>query len=270
VAQQETKSNMALFKSGNPALGVDTFTSIPKAIDGDATMSLQGTVNKCAILILLLLSAAVYGWKIYTPPAYPLDNSPGVALLLYGSNLGAIFLCILIASRVRIAPYLTWLYSVLEGLALGIISKAFNANYPGIVAHSILLTIFVFVVLLVIYKLELIRATENVKLMIVSATTAIALFYISVYLLQYYNVPVPFFDSNNYGSMLLSLFIAGIAALNFVVDFDFIEQGTNLGIPKSMEWYGAFGLLVTLVWLYLEILRLLARDWKNVYNDWKS
>jgi len=140
---------MALFKSGNPALGVDTFTSIPKAIDGDATMSLQGTVNKCAILLLLLFSASIYGWKIYTPPAYPLDNSPGVGLLLFGSNLGAIFLCILIASRVRIAPYITWLYSVLEGIALGIISKVFNANYPGIVAHSIILTIFVFAVLLV-------------------------------------------------------------------------------------------------------------------------
>jgi uncharacterized YccA/Bax inhibitor family protein len=260
---------MALFKSGNPALGVDVFTSIPKAIDGDATMSLQGTVNKCAILLTLLLSAGIYGWKIYSPPAYPLDNSPEVGLLLFGSNLGAIILLILIASRVRIAPYVTWLYSILEGIALGIISKAFNASFPGIVAHSIILTIFVFSVLLVIYKLELIRATENVKLVIVSATVAIALFYISVFLLQYYDVPVPFYDSNNYGSMLQSLFIAGIAALNFVVDFDFIEQGANLGIPKYMEWYGAFGLLVTLVWLYLEILRLLAKDWKSLYNNWK-
>ena len=147
----------------------------------------------------------------------------------------------------------------MEGLALGGISVVFEASYPGIVSQAIFLTFGTLGALLMAYRSGLIRATENFKLGVVAATGGIALVYLASMVLGFFGMSVPLIHSSGTFGILFSVFVVVIAALNLVLDFDFIEQGVERGAPKYMEWYGAFGLMVTLVWLYLEILRLLAK-----------
>jgi uncharacterized YccA/Bax inhibitor family protein len=151
------------------------------------------------------------------------------------------------------------LYALLEGLAIGGISAVFEAQFPGIVIQAVALTFGTCLALLLAYKSRLIRATENFKLGVVAATGGIALFYLITFILSFFGVRVSIFYSSGWMGIGFSLFVCVIAALNLVLDFDFIEQGAAQGAPKYMEWYGAFGLMVTLIWLYLEILRLLAK-----------
>jgi uncharacterized YccA/Bax inhibitor family protein len=253
---------VALFKSANPALEARVFARAEKAAPGTDQMCIQGTVNKCAFLLSLLCVSAVCGWIVYDPS----KNSPTVAALMYGGELGALFVGAFIVFKKRYAPSLAWAYALLEGFALGVISRAFDREYPGIVAECVCLTIVVLAVLLVVYKFKSISVTENVKLMTIGATVAIGVFYLVGFTVQHFDFPVPIFGASGLWGVLLSHFIAGIAALNMVVDFDFIEQGSNAGIPKYFEWYGAFGMTVTLVWLYVEFLRLLAQGRKR--NAW--
>jgi len=157
------------------------------------------------------------------------------------------------------ASYTTPVYAALEGVALGGISVVFEARYPGIVSQAVFLTFGTLGALLVAYRSGVIRATENFKLGVVAATGGIALLYLLSFVLGFFGVSVPLIHSSGTFGILFSVFVVVIAALNLVLDFDFIEQGVERGAPKHMEWYGAFGLLVTLVWLYLEILHLLAK-----------
>nr|MDP9323819.1 Bax inhibitor-1/YccA family protein [Acidobacteriota bacterium] len=157
------------------------------------------------------------------------------------------------------APYTTPVYAAVEGVALGGISVVFEARYPGIVSQAVFLTFGTLGALLLAYRSGLIKATENFKLGVVAATGGIALLYLLSFILGFFGVNVPLIHSSGTFGILFSMFVVVIAALNLVLDFDFIEKGAERGAPKYMEWYGAFGLLVTLVWLYLEILRLLAK-----------
>jgi uncharacterized YccA/Bax inhibitor family protein len=250
---------MALFKTANPALQANIFRSIPKVIGSENQMTLGGTSNKTAFLLCLLFITGAYAWHTYIPPKNQFDHSPGIALTMYGSIIAAFLIGSYITFKPRTAPFLAWLYTVCEGYAMGVISRAFNSTYPGIVGESILLTLFVFTLLLIIYKLGLIEVSENTKLIIVSATASIFAYYVAVFILGLYGIDVPVFHSSSEYAILISIIIVSIAALNLVLDLDFIEQGVAIGSPKYMEWYGAFGLMVTLIWLYFEMLHTLGK-----------
>jgi uncharacterized YccA/Bax inhibitor family protein len=219
-------------------------------------MTLQGTVNKTTLLLLLVLGAALYTWNLFTLTN---DFNAIIPYLLTGC-LGGLEISFLIAFNKDWSPFLAPLYAVLQGLCFGGLSAAMNAKFPGIVLQSLLLTFGITFCLLVIYKLEIIKPTENFKLMMASATGGIAIYYLLSIGLSFAHIQVPLINDNTIGGIAFSLFVVVLAAMNLVVDFDFIEQGANRKVPKYMEWYGAFGLMVTILWLYIELLRLLAKS----------
>jgi uncharacterized YccA/Bax inhibitor family protein len=238
-------------RSGNPALTAETFTNF-RAVSSSDRMTLQGTVNKTALSLAILLVAASFVWNRGLA-------DPNIGLWIGGSVIGALVDALVTTFKPVAAPYTTPLYAILQGAALGGISLGFETRYPGIVSQAVFLTFGTLGALLVAYRTGLIRATENLKLGIFAATGGIALVYLLGFVLGFFGISVPLIHSSGTFGILFSVFVVIVAALNLVLDFDFIEQGANRGAPKHMEWYGAFGLLVTLVWLYLEILRLLSK-----------
>lgn len=237
-------------RSANPALKADTFTRVPTTV-GAGSMTVNGTVNKTAVSLVILLMAASYTWNLDRP-----ENLWGLVTL---GVIGGLIMAIATIFKQTWAPYTTPLYAAFEGLALGGISLGFETQYPGIVSQAVFLTFGTLAALLLAYRSSLIRATENFKLGVAAATGGIAILYLANLLLGFFGISIPLIHSNGMFGILFSVVVVVIAALNLVLDFDFIEQGAEQGAPKHMEWYGAFGLLVTLVWLYLEILRLLAK-----------
>jgi len=238
-----------MIRSGNPALSKKTFKNLTTTSDG--VMTLEGTVNKTAISMGILLLAAYYTY-----------SNAIMDYVLIGF-IGGFIVAIVTIFKKEWSPMTVPIYAVLEGLALGGISKMYaDAFEPGIVPQAIMLTLGILFALLFAYKSKIIQATENFKLGVFAATAGIGIVYLVSFLMSVFGGGgLPVMDPTN-ASMLsigFSLFVVVIASLNLVMDFDFIEQGAANGAPKYMEWYGAFGLLVTLIWLYLEILRLLAK-----------
>ena len=240
-------------RSGNPALRSDTFSVPSIAHGGSESMTIQGTVNKSFIMLLLLLATAYWSWY----------NPQFANITMIAGFIGGFILALIITFKKTSAPYLAPIYALLEGLALGGLSLTFEARYPGIVMQAVGLTFAVFAALLFAYKTKLIHASENFKLGVAAATGGIAIFYLVGFVLSLFGVnAVSSLHSVQNTSMLsigISLVVVVVAALNLVMDFDFIENGEKQRAPKYMEWYGAFGLVVTLVWLYIEMLRLLAK-----------
>jgi uncharacterized YccA/Bax inhibitor family protein len=214
-------------------------------------MTLAGTVNKTGISLLILLAVAAMTWNGMLGEAY-------LPLLWLGLGGGFIVAMVTIFKK-EWAPATTPLYAAFEGLFLGTVSLFFDRAYPGIVFNAVGLTLGVLAALLVAYSSGLIRPSENIKLGIVAATGAIGLVYLVSMGLGLFGKSIPLIHDSGPIGIAFSLLVVGVAALNLVLDFDFIETGAERGAPKYMEWYAAFGLLVTLVWLYLEILRLLAK-----------
>ena len=215
-------------------------------------MTIGGTVNKTAMALAILFITATYVWGQGTAGTLPMG-------LVWGGFIGGFIVAIVTVFKHAWAPYTTPLYAALEGAALGGISFIFEQQYPGIVSQAIFLTFGTLGALLVAYRSGIIKATENFKLGVAAATGGIFLVYLLSFIVGFFGVEVPLIHSSGTFGILFSLFVVVIAALNLVLDFDFIEEGAERGAPKYMEWYGAFGLLVTLIWLYLEILRLLAK-----------
>ncbi len=239
------------FRSGNPALKADIFRNAGR-VSADAAMTISGTVNKTALSLLLLMTTAIYTWNL--PGGDPRSGS----LMMVGV-FGGLIAAIVTIFKKNIANITVPIYALLEGLFLGGLSRIFEAQYPGIVNQAVFLTFGTLGALLLAYKSGLIKATENFKLGVFAATGGIAFVYIISFVLGMFGVGVPVIYSNSGFGIIFSLIVVVVAALNLVLDFDFIEQGAEMGAPKYMEWYGAFGLLVTLIWLYLELLRLLAK-----------
>lgn len=235
-----------MFRSGNPALRGEVFTS--QGVSENA-MSIQGTVNKTLILLLITVIVASWVW------AEPVTRS---GLIMPGAILGLITAIVTVVKK-EWAHATAPLYAVFEGAVLGGISAIFEKQYPGIVAQAVFLTFGTLFCLLFAYKSRLIKPTENFKLGVFAATGAIALIYIVSMIMGFFGARIPFIHESGPVGIGFSLVVVVIAALNLVLDFDFIEQGAERGAPKYMEWYGAFGLMVTLIWLYLELLRLLAK-----------
>ena len=237
-------------RSGNPALNTKTFSGFDMTTE--ASMTIMGTVHKTALGLLLLMSTALFTWNM------PAGDPRATGLMIVGM-IGGLIVAIVTIFKNHLAKYTVPAYALLEGLALGGISKFFEVMYPGIVNQAVMLTFGTLGALLLAYRSGLIKATENFKLGIVAATGGIFFVYLISWILSWFSVSIPLIHSNSNMGILFSIVVVVIAALNLVLDFDFIEEASEKGAPKYMEWYGAFGLLVTLIWLYLEILRLLAK-----------
>jgi uncharacterized YccA/Bax inhibitor family protein len=246
-------------RSGNPSLNERIFANQPRPAFGEARMTLQGTINKSFLLLVVLLCGAFWPWSQFLTTG---DVSVVSGALMIGS-IGGLVMALIMSFKPDLAPYLAIPYAGLEGLAIGGVSALLESRTHGIAIQAVGLTFAVFAVMLVAYKLGIIRATERFRAIVIGATGAIALFYLVTMALSLFHVNVPILNSSSPLGIGLSLVIVGVAALNLILDFDFIESGAAAGAPRYMEWYGAFALLVTLVWLYMEILRLLANTRRN-------
>ncbi|MFQ3334986.1 MAG: putative YccA/Bax inhibitor family protein [Candidatus Arcticimaribacter sp.] len=233
-------------RSGNPVLSKSTFASAERITE---KMTIEGTVNKTAISLFLLIGTGYLTFEVMNP------------ILLITCGVGGFIVAIITIFKKEWAPVTVPIYAILEGGLLGGISYMYNTMYDGIVTNAIYLTIGILLSLLMTYRSGLIKPSENFKLGIAAATGGIAIVYLINFVMGFFGSGMGVMSTNN-SSMIsigFSLVVIVIAALNLVLDFDFIEEGAEKGAPKYMEWYGAFGLLVTLIWLYLEILRLLAK-----------
>ncbi len=248
-------------KSTNPALSDIVFDREADRIrPTDTAMTLPGTVAKTGVLLLLLIGVAVVcGWWTSGFLGSPEGTPWGVWAIHIGAMIGAIIVAIVTTISPRRAPFTAPLYAVLEGWVLGGISVLFAQQSAGLVVLAVALTVGVLAVLLFVYATRLIRPTENLKLGIAAATGGLALVYAISFVLSLFGVKVPFIDDFGIVGILFSLFAVTVAAFNLVLHFDFIETGVKRAAPKYMEWYAGFGLLVTLVWLYIEILKLLSK-----------
>jgi len=239
-------------RSGNPALNARAFERFD-VYEQSSTMTIEGTATKTAILLAVVVTAASITWNQFQQ-----QNPTAMPLLAGGAIVGFITALVTIFKK-QWAPITAPVYAAAEGLFLGGISAMFEASYPGIAVQAMGLTFGTLFGLLLAYRTGLIRATENFKLGVFAATSGICLVYLAGFIMSFFSVGIPYIHQATPIGIGFSLFVVVIAALNLVLDFDFIEAGAAQGAPKYMEWYGAFGLLVTLVWLYLEILRLLAK-----------
>lgn len=239
-------------RTSNPALNDQVFAQ-GFAVESSTTMSLQGTVLKTALLLSLAIGTATFSWEAFQ------NGNQYAMLMLIGGGIGGFVTSMIAIFKPTTSPWSAPLYAAFEGLLLGGMSAYFEAAFNGIVLQAALLTFGTLGALLLAYSTRLIRATENFKLGVVAATGGIALVYLASMLLGFFGIEIPYLHSTGWIGIGISGFIVVVAALNLVLDFDFIETGVNRGAPKYMEWYGAFGLMVTLVWLYIEFLRLLAK-----------
>jgi uncharacterized YccA/Bax inhibitor family protein len=239
-----------MMRTGNPVLTADTFRN--GIYEVGETMTINGTVNKTAITLLITVCTAFYVWSRFFAGA-------PVGLYMIAGALGGFIVALITVFKKTAAPITTPIYGALEGLFLGGLSATFEAKYPGIVLNAVGLTFGTLAALLMAYKSRLIKVTQNFRLGLVAATGAICLLYLVNIVMGFWGASIGFIHEGGLLGIMFSLFVVGVAALNLVLDFDFIEQGAAQGAPKYMEWYGAFGIVVTLVWLYIEILRLLSK-----------
>ena len=249
-------------KSSNPALGGKTFEQYQPGIQSAGAMTINGTINKTLILLALVVIPAVWVWDMFYQSGIDTEGGLQNASLmywLYGGLFGGLIFAFITIFKKTWAPFTAPIYAVLEGLFIGGISAIFEVQFSGIVFQAVALTFGTLFAMLVTYRLGLIKVTEKFKMGVVAATGAIFVVYLLSFVLSMFSVNVPFIHSGGTIGILFSLFVIVIAALNLVLDFDFIEKGAEHGAPKYMEWYGAFGLIITLVWLYIEFLRLLSK-----------
>lgn len=248
--------------SKNPFLNNKTFssTAVSKTnevrnatmIDYNDEMTLSGTINKSLILFVLLTASASIIWWLIFNGINPLVPTIGGAVV-------GLVLVLIAAFKPQLSPYLAPGYALFEGLFIGGISAIFEAKYPGIVIQAVGATFVTFVVCLGLYKYKIVQVTEQFKSVVVAATLAIATYYLISWIFSMFTSFVPVHYGNSLMSIGISIFVIVIAALNLFLDFDRIEKGAEQKMPKYMEWYGAMGLMITLVWLYIEFLRLLSK-----------
>ncbi len=250
------------FKSQNPFLNNKSFTATSAArkeqvhhatiIDYNQDMSLAGTINKTLLLFLLLTASAMVIWWMAFNGFNPLVPAIGGAII-------GLILVVISAFKPQYSPYLAPGYALFEGLFIGGISTIFETMYPGIVIQAVGATFVTFAVCLGLYKFNIVKVTEQFKSVVVAATLAIATYYVISWLFSMFTSFEPVHYGNSMMSIGISVFVIIIAALNLFLDFDRIEKGVQQKMPKYMEWFGAMGLMITLVWLYIEFLRLLSK-----------
>jgi len=246
---------MAILKSGNPALNDKTFAA-GYALSDAEVMTERGTLNKFFILCVLVIASASCTWSAF-------NDGKDITSWIWIGALGGLGVAIVTVFKPVWSPFLAPLYALLEGLFIGGISVTYNHIFdkfaPGIVMQAVALTFGTVIAMFLLYRSGIIKATEKFKSVVMIATGGIAVFYLISIGLRYFNVNIGFLHEGSLLGIGFSLVVVSIAALNLILDFDMIETGVSIGAPKYMEWYGAFGLIVTIVWLYLEILRLLSK-----------
>lgn len=243
--------------TGNPTLTENTFADLRGYGTTDEAMTVQGAANKSGLLLLCVLLTAGWTWHLYFRSPEP--NPAVVAPWLMVGALGGLVAALITVFKQKWAPVTAPIYALLEGLFLGGISSVAESQYPGIVIQAVGLTFGTCLAMLLIYTSGLIKATENFKMGVLAATGGIFLVYLASFVLGLFGVQVPYIHGGGWIGIGFSVFVVTVAALNLVLDFDLIDSGARQGAPKYMEWYAAFALMVTLIWLYIEILRLLMK-----------
>jgi uncharacterized YccA/Bax inhibitor family protein len=239
--------------TGNPTLSEKTFQETRPMIVGEA-MTVQGAVNKTAILLLLTAMTAAYTWNM------TLQGDPAAAKAwMIGGAIGGFVIAMVTIFKKAWSPITAPLYALVEGLFIGAVSCIFETAFPGIVTQAVMLTFGTLAALLAAYSTGLIRATGTFRRGVIAATGGVFLVYLASMVLGFFGITIPGIFGNGLIGIGFSLVVVVIAAMNLVLDFDLIESGARDNAPKYMEWYSGFALLVTLVWLYLEILRLLSK-----------
>ncbi len=249
---------MSILKSGNPALSEKKFrdTILEDTVAASGRMTVRGTLNKFGILFLLMLTTTFYAWKEFS-------NGGNVQTLILIGAFGGIAIAVALYFKQEWSPFLAPVYALVKGLLVGGISAYYNEVFdkyaPSIVMVAVTLTIGVAVAMYLLYSFRIIKATQRFKAIVMTATLGIAIFYLIAFTLSFFDIRIPFLHEGSTIGIIFSFLVVGLAALNLILDFDMIETGSQMGAPKYMEWYGAFGLLVTIIWLYLEMLRLLSK-----------
>jgi uncharacterized YccA/Bax inhibitor family protein len=239
--------------TANPAMNEAVYRRAQSTDITAQVMTIEGTVLKTTVLMVILMITAVYAWSQAT------TGSPLASILMIGGAIGGFIVALATIFLPKYSPITAPIYAALEGLFMGGISAAFEASYHGIVIKAVGLSIGVLAMMLFLYGTGIIRATEKFKIGVVAATGAVCLVYVVGMVMSLFGKHVPLIHESGWVGIGFSLVVVVIAALNLILDFDFIERGVQLRAPKYMEWYGGFSLMVTLVWMYLEILRLLAK-----------
>lgn len=246
---------MAIFKSSNPTLSESVFQKSLQ-IDQSEVMTERGTLNKFGFLFVLVLASATFTWGAFY-------QGKNVLPWIIGAVIVGFILALVTSFVPKYAAYLSPAYALVQGVFLGGISSyydfAFAEKAPGIIMQAVLLTFGVVIAMFLLYRFQIIKATEQFKTGVIMATGGIALFYLLAIVLRLFGIPIVMLHEGTTIGIVFSFFVVAIAALNLILNFDMIERGVQMGAPKYMEWYSAFGLLVTIIWLYLEILRLLSK-----------
>lgn len=250
---------MGPFKSGNPTLGENKFRStvLDSVVIHENAMTIRGTLQKFGFLFLMVLGSSFYSWKEFS-------EGGNVMPMVWTGAIAGLVIAIVLVFKPMWSPVLAPLYALAQGLFIGAISAMYNSAFaayaPNIIINAVGLTFGVAAAMYLLYSFRIIKATERFKSVIIAATVGIGIFYLLVVILRAFGMEnMPFLHEGSILGIGFSLFVVAIAALNLILDFDMIEKGAEMGAPKYMEWYGAFGLMVTMVWLYLEILRLLSK-----------
>lgn len=249
LAKRPHAGYLSSMASGNPTLRSDTFQSLTIR-DGSAAMTRAGTVGSTVILLGMLIVSGAISWNVGQTLAMP--------ILLVG-GIGGFIVAMITCFKKQWAPITAPIYALLEGAFLGVISGMYNAAFHGIVLQAILLTFGILAAMLFMYQTGMIKVTEQLRTVITAATIGVALLYLATFVLGFFGVNIPYIHGSGTVGIVFSVVVVGIASFNLLLDFDTIDKGVEYGVPKYMEWYCAFGLMVTLVWLYLEVLRLLSK-----------
>ncbi len=246
---------MALFKSGNPALSEKYFQKSLQ-LDHTDVMTERGTMNKFGFLFLMVIASASFTWNAFY-------EGKNVLPWVIGAAIAGLIIALIICFKPKTSPYLAPAYGLVEGVFVGGISATYNYAFaeqaPGIVMQAVGLTFGVVIAMYLLYRFGIIKATQKFKSIVITATVGIAFFYVLAMVLRLFGIQMPLIHEGTTMGIIFSLIVVSIAALNLILDFDMIENGVAMGAPKFMEWFSAFGLLVTIVWLYIEILRLLSK-----------
>ncbi len=249
----ESKNPFLINKSfSNTATSTDRKVNNTSIIDYNQDMTLSGTINKTLILFLLLTASAIVVWWMAFNGLNPMLPTIGGAII-------GLILVLIAAFKPQYSPILAPGYALFEGLFIGGVSAIFEAQYPGIVMQAVGATFVTFAVCLGLYKFKIVKVTEQFKSVVVAATLAIATYYLISWLFSMFTSFTPVHHDNSMMSIGISVFVIVVAALNLFLDFDLMEKGVEQRMPKFMEWFAAMGLIITLVWLYIEFLRLLSK-----------
>lgn len=245
--------------TSNPVLHSQTFTNARGTVselEKEGVMTVPGTIIKTFLLLGLVILGSIWTWNLFLRSG---GNPASVSGWLIGGAIVGFILALITTFKPTFAPITAPLYAAAEGIFIGAVSALFEKMFPGIVMQAILLTFGTLAAMLLVYLTGLIRVTNTFRMVVVSATGGIFVAYLLSWILGFFGISVPFISGNGLIGIGFSLVVISVAALNLVLDFNYIDGATKRGIPKYMEWYGAFALMVTLIWLYIEFLRLLAK-----------